>query len=141
MEGHFLGQADRQDQQQRLHLGRQIELFSDDRDLHVDAARDPDLRLHGVIRGAVKLFDAQMQFDPLGEELDLPATIVEHADGQGRRQGVVGQEYQAYAGVEIAIADATQVRGIVLRRSKVLERFQCFLRPGDFLFRRAALQV
>ena len=54
-------------------LGRiQFELLLDDRHRHVDANGDPDLRPHGVLRGAVKTLDSQMLLDPFEEQL-LPA--------------------------------------------------------------------
>ena len=41
----------------------------------VDADGDPDLRLHGVVAGAVESFDSQMLLDPLEEQLSVPIII------------------------------------------------------------------
>jgi hypothetical protein len=35
-------------------------------------------------------FDAQMLFDPLEEQLYLPAAFIECCDGQGRQGSVIG---------------------------------------------------
>lgn len=61
-------------------------------DQHVSRDGAPDLRLYCVLAVADETFDAQMLLDPLEEQLDLPATLVECRDSQRRQCGVVGQE-------------------------------------------------
>ena len=46
-----------------------MQTFLDDGNQHVRADRNPDLRLHGVLGRAVKMFDAQVLLDPLEEQL------------------------------------------------------------------------
>jgi len=41
--------------------------FLDDGHQHIDADRNPDLRLHGILAGAVERFDSQVLLDPLEE--------------------------------------------------------------------------
>ena len=66
-------------------------------------------------RGAVAALDAQVLVDLKEEQFYLPARLVERSDGQRRQVAVGRQKYQAFAGVRIAITDATQVRWVVLR--------------------------
>jgi hypothetical protein len=47
----------------------------------VDGHSDPDLSFDGVFGGAEKRFDTKMLFDPLEEQLDLPAQAVELRNG------------------------------------------------------------
>ena len=54
-----------------------------------------------------------MLLDPLEEQLDLPAALVERADG-GRRQGeLVGQEHQRLARFGVLEADAPQMLRVI----------------------------
>src|SRR5450432_1482131 len=54
-----------------------------------------------------------MLLDPLEEQLDLPAALVEGADG-GRRQGeLVGKEHQRLARFWILEADAPQMLRVI----------------------------
>ena len=49
----------------------QIQTRVENRDQHVSADRDPDLRLDGVLAGAQKRLDSQMLFYPFEEQLYL----------------------------------------------------------------------
>ena len=73
----------------------QPELLVQDGDHDVSAHRDPDLGPHRVGAGAVVVFDAQVAFDPLEEEFDLPPGFVEQGHAQGGDPEVVGQEDEA----------------------------------------------
>ena len=55
-----------------------------------------------------------MLFDPLEEQLDLPARLVERADGGGRQREVVGQEDQRFSGFWVFEANTAQMFGIIL---------------------------
>lgn len=105
-----------------MHRGRQVTLFSDDGDHHVDAGRDSDLRLHGVLRDAVAVLRPQMMLDPIEELLDLPTRLVQCADIQGRRQRAVSREHQALVDVRTAITDPPQVGWIASRSRAAIER-------------------
>ena len=74
----------------------------------------PDLRAHRVGRRAVKGFDAQMLFEPLEEQFDLPAAPIQVGDGQCRHGEVVRQKDQRLARFWIAIADAAHGDGIIV---------------------------
>jgi hypothetical protein len=90
-------------------------LFHDGHE-HVDADGDPDLRLHGVVAGAVESFDSQMLLDPLEEQLDLPTALVELRDRERRQREVVGQEHQPSFVFGVVKRDAAQRDGVRSRR-------------------------
>src|SRR5665213_1508931 len=99
----------------------QTKFLLDDRHQHVGADGDPDLRPHSVLGSAVEAFDAQVLLDPLEEQFHLPSAPVQGANGQRRQGELVGQEYQVLAGLGIAIADATQVGGVMLGGIEAVE--------------------
>ena len=86
----------------------QIQLLPDDGDQHVGGNGAPDLRLHRVLAGAQEVLDTQMLLDPFEEQLDLPAALVERADGRGWQRHVVGQEDQGLARLGVLEANAPQ---------------------------------
>ncbi len=88
--------------------GFQAKSFPHDGDEDVDRDGDPDLGLDGVLAGAEEGFDAEMLLDPLEEEFDLPALLVDLRDGQRGQREVVGEELESLAGYWVAIADAAQ---------------------------------
>ena len=94
----------------------------DDGDEDIDGYGDPQLRLHGVLRGSIEPLDAQMLLDPLEEQLDLPAALVELANGHGRQVEVVGDEHQLLAGLAVVEADPAQVLGIETAGLDAVER-------------------
>jgi hypothetical protein len=49
-----------------------------------DVNRDghPDLSLHSILAGPVKYLDSEVLLDPLKEQLNLPAGLIEQADGE-----------------------------------------------------------
>ena len=79
------------------------------------------MRPHSVLGSAVEAFDAQVLLDPLEEQLYLPSAPVQGANGQRRQRKLVGQEHQVLSGLGIAIADATQVGGVVLGGIEAVE--------------------
>ena len=74
-----------------------MKFLPDDRNEHVGGHCAPHLRLHGVLAVAQEMLDPQVLLDPLEEQLDLPAALVERTDGQRRQDRVVGQEDQGLA--------------------------------------------
>ena len=44
-----------------------------------------------------EVLDAQVLLDPLEEQLDLPAALVERSDCQRRQSHVIGQEDECFA--------------------------------------------
>ena len=91
-----------------------MEPLLQDGDEQVNGDGRPDLGVHGVGRGAVKGFDAQVLFEPFEEQFDLPASAIEPADGQGWHGEMVGQDDERFAGFGVAIADAAQRIGIIV---------------------------
>ena len=85
-----------------------MKLLFDDGNEHVSGLGVPDLRLYRVLARAQKSFDAQVLLDPLEEQLDLPAILVQSGNGQGWQTSVVGQEHQRLARLEVFEVDATQ---------------------------------
>jgi len=99
-----------------------LKLLFNDGNQHVGADSRPDLSLHGVLACAKKVLDAQVLFDPLEEEFDLPAVFVQGCDGGGRQTGVVGQKDQSLACGGVGKPNTPNVFGIVLDGIKALER-------------------
>ena len=83
-----------------------MKLLFDDSDQHVRTDGAPDLRLHGILAVADEALDLQMLLDPLEEQFDLPAALVQSGNGQRRQDGVVGQEHQRFASFQIFEPDA-----------------------------------
>src|SRR5690606_29652837 len=93
----------------------------DDRDEHVGADRDPDLSLHGVLGGAVERFDPKVLFDPLEEDLYLPAAPVQLGDRVSTEVEVVRQQRDGLATLEVANPHPAQGLGIFLRGQRSLK--------------------
>src|SRR3954452_5015665 len=110
---YFLEKGDREDLQQCVERGVQVEALLDDGDEDVDRDGDPDLGLHRVFGCPEEPFDPEMLLDPLEEQLDLPAAFVERADGRGRQAKLVGEEHQRLARLGVPEADAPQMFGVM----------------------------
>jgi len=91
-----------------------MQTFFQNGDEQINGDGAPDLGAHGVGAGAIKGFDAQMLLDPFEEQFDLPPVPIQLSDGQRRHGEVVGQEDEGFAGLGIAIADASQRVGIIV---------------------------
>ena len=98
-----------------------MQLLVDDGDQHVGGDCTPDLRLHRVLAGAQETLDAQVLLDPLEEQFDLPATLVQGGDGQGWQAGVVGQEDQRLSRLGVLEPDSPQMLRVMLRRVEAVE--------------------
>ena len=79
-----------------------------DRDEHVNADRDPDLRLHHVRTVAIKAFDPQVLFDPFEEQFHLPTTPIQVGDGQGGEFEMVCQEHESAFVFDVVERDASE---------------------------------
>ena len=90
-----------------------MQTFFQDGDEQINGDGAPDLGAHGVGAGAIEGFDAQMLFDPLEEQLNLPAALIKVNDRQCRGGEIIGQKDQRRAGFGIAMADAPQRSGII----------------------------
>ena len=67
-----------------------MKLLLDDGDEHIGRDGAPDLCLHRVLARAQKTLDAQVLLDPLEEQFDLPATLVERGNRQRWQHRDVG---------------------------------------------------
>jgi|SRR6266404_709521 hypothetical protein len=54
-----------------------------------------------------------MLFDPLEEQLHLPAAAIQLGDSQSRQGEVVGQKHQSLLGWLIEVTDAPELVGII----------------------------
>src|SRR6202049_2951774 len=63
-----------------------------------------------------------MLLDPLEEQLDLPAALVEGANRGGRQGEVVGEEDQGLGRLGVVEADTPQMVGIMLAGIVTIER-------------------
>ena len=79
----------------------------------VNADCDPDLRSHGVLSCAEKCFDAQVLFDPLEEQFDLPAAFVNGSDGLCWQIEVICQEDKALPSHGIKEANTSEFFRVV----------------------------
>ena len=79
----------------------------------VNADCDPYLSSHGVLGCAEKCFDAQVLFDPLEKQFDLPAAFVNSSDGLCWQIEVICQEDQALSSLGIKEADTSEFFRVV----------------------------
>ena len=91
------------------HLERQALL----NDGHEDVNRygNPDLRLHRVLRSPIKCLNPKVLFDPAKKQLYSPAQLIEHGDGQRRKDKIIGQEGQVAVVLPIVEPDPAQLVG------------------------------
>ncbi len=78
------------------------------RQQQVDAEGDPELAEDGIGRSPEEALDLEVLLDPLEEELDLPAFLVELGDGGSGQVCGVGEEDVVPAGLRIPVADPAQ---------------------------------
>jgi len=98
-----------------------MQLFFDDGDQYVGGHGAPDLRLDRILAVAQEFLDPQVLFDPLEEQLNLPAAFVQRSNGQGGQRRVVGQKNQCLARFRVFEADAPQMLGILPCRGIAIE--------------------
>jgi len=98
-----------------------MEAFFDDGHEHMDGDGDPQLRLHSVLAGAEKGFDAQVLLDPLEEQFDLPAQLVELRNCQGGQREVVGQKDKVPFRGGVEVANAPKCFGVVSAGIEIAE--------------------
>src|ERR1035438_9934891 len=84
------------------------------RKLTLDRDRDPDLRLHGVLAGAIERLDSQVLLDPFEEQFYLPTGLVDLGDGKCRKCEIVSEKLEAFPGFHVEITDAPERVGVHL---------------------------
>ena len=82
--------------------------ISDDGDIY--------LRLYGILRSAPELLDFEMLLQPLEEQLDLPAVLVELCDQQGFETYGIGQEHELAFLLLVPVPDESHPFRVVFRR-------------------------
>lgn len=70
-----------------------------------DAEGHPDLRQHGVLRCSDEASQLEVLLDPLEEEFDLPAGLIEVGDGLCGQVIDIGQELVEPSGLGASVAD------------------------------------
>ena len=66
--------------------------------------------------------DAQVLFNPLEKQFNLPALLVERRDCQGRQPKMVGQKDKSFVGFRIDETDTAQMLRILLPRVEGVKR-------------------
>ena len=114
--GVFFENSDADNLKNFVKTGLDVETLFDDGDKHVDGNRDPDLSLQSVGSGSVKRFDAEMLFDPLKEQLDLPSASVKLGHGERWQSEIVGQEDEAFVAISIQKMNTAEFFGVTSAR-------------------------
>ena len=70
--------------------------------------RNPDLSEHGVSARAKEGLDLQILLDPFEEKLDLPAVMINVADGFSDQMVDVCEENVMFPGLRVPVADSPQ---------------------------------
>ena len=104
----ILEKRDAQDLQDFAQTAVEFQFLLHDGHQHVHAHGNPDLRLDGVDRGPVERLDAKVLLDPLEEQFDLPAALVQLGDHECRQQEVVREEHETFVDVGGIVADPPQ---------------------------------
>src|SRR5258708_23851021 len=99
----------------------EIEPLLDDGDEHVNRDRDPDLGFYSVLGSAEEALDPEMLFDPLEKEFDLPAALVERANGQRRELKLVREEDKRLRRCGIPEADPAELLRVVPAGTETVE--------------------
>ena len=84
---------------------RQAQFLFGDRDQYVSGNGAPNLRLERVLAGAEEALNVQVLLDPLEEQFDTPATLVQRTNRRCCKRHVVGQEHQLLARFEVCVTD------------------------------------
>ena len=89
---------------------------------HVSGHGSSDLPFHCVLDRAQESLDAQVLFDSLEEQFDLPEILVQGDNIQRRQSCVVSQKYQRFSRLGIFESNAAQIFAIVLGDLESVER-------------------
>ena len=86
----------------------ELDLFVKDGHHEVNGHCNPDLGFHRIGARTEVVFDTEVAFDPLEEELDLPTALVELGHGERRDLQVVGEEDKMLGRLCIEVAHSAQ---------------------------------
>ena len=95
----------------------QVQTFLGNRDQHLSANRNPDLRFHFVLGGSERRLDSQMPLDPREEQRDLPVLAVQARDQLG-----FGCEVVATNAIRLPLASSAKTRSSVAGQSLLGEK-------------------
>ena len=109
---YFLEDIGFDEMQKNLWRDRQAMMLYGDQHQQVGAYGSPDLCLHGVDRIAEEVLDRQILLQPLEEQFDLPAVLVDRGNCQCRDVEEIGEKDQMLAGLRIAKRHPAQPLGI-----------------------------
>ena len=108
MDRNFLKRMNAQKLEGSVESARELELLVEDGHHQVNGDRNPDLALHRIGARTEVVFDAQVAFDPLEEEFDLPSRLVELGHGESGDLQVVGEEDKMLGGLLVEVAHPAQ---------------------------------
>ena len=103
IERHFFEEGDAKYLQNCVEIQLQMEAFSDDGNKDIGGNGDPDLGFYRIDGSTVEGLDAEMLFDPLEEQFDLPSAFVECGNGQRGKDEIVGQKNELLFPVGIEV--------------------------------------
>jgi len=107
----FLERCHTQYLQKSVERQHEFQALLDDSGKHVNCYGNPDLRLNGVFRSPIECFDPKVLFDPAEKQLNSPTQLIEHGNGQRRKDKIIGQEDQVAVVLPIVEPDAAQLVG------------------------------
>ena len=108
MDRHLLKRMNAQKLEGSVESAGELKLLVKDGHHEVNGHCNPDLGLHRIGTGAEVVFDAQVAFDPLEEEFDLPSRLVELGHGESGDLQVVGEEDKMLGGLLVEVAHPAQ---------------------------------
>jgi len=107
----FLEYRDAQDLQKSVERNLQRQTLLNNRREVINRDGDPDLRLHGVLRGPIECLDPKVLLDPSEEQFDLPTEFIKQSHGQCGQSEVIRQECQVAIVVPVVEPDTAESFG------------------------------
>jgi len=107
----FLKCRDAQNLQKSVERQIEAQTFLDNGHEHINRYGYPYLCFHGILGSPQKRFNPQVLFNPAKEQLDSPTKLIEHGDGQRRKNKVIGQKDQVSVVLPVIEPDTPQLFG------------------------------
>ena len=108
----FLESRHAQNLQKSVERAVEREPLLNDRGKHVNRDRDPNLRLHCILRRPIKRLDPQVLFDPPEEQFHAPTAFIQSCNGQRRKDKIIGEKGQIAAVLSVVEPDAADPGGV-----------------------------
>lgn len=96
-----------QKSQDLLQAAAEIGLEAQEREQQIQAKCHQDLSHDRVLTGSQECLDLQILLDPLEEQLDLPALLINLGNCLCRPAEVIGNELVVAAGLRVPVADTS----------------------------------